>query len=88
MGNQETRKSLGSRLVPWICAVAAASLVVEAGSLGSSASAELPMTGDPVLREAQHAETHAEPSDEDLIAVSVQLAVAVLEGARRCSNGG
>jgi penicillin-insensitive murein endopeptidase len=24
------------------------------------------MTGDPVLREAQHAETHAEPSDEDL----------------------
>ena len=24
------------------------------------------MTGDPVLREAQHAETHAEPSDEQL----------------------
>jgi hypothetical protein len=24
------------------------------------------MTGDPVLREAQHAETHAEPSDEEL----------------------
>jgi penicillin-insensitive murein endopeptidase len=37
-----------------------------AGSFGTSASAELPMTGDPVLREAQHAETHAEPTDEDL----------------------
>jgi hypothetical protein len=24
------------------------------------------MTGDPVLREAQHAEAHSEPSDEDL----------------------
>ena len=70
MGHQETQKSLGSRLVPWVCAVAAASLVVEAGSLGSSASAELPMTGDPVLREAQHAETHAEPSDEDLERIS------------------
>ena len=28
------------------------------------------MTGDPVLREAQHAEVHAEPSDEDLEKIS------------------
>ena len=61
---------MGPRVVPWICAVGAASLVVEASSLASSASAELPMTGDPVLREAQHAETHAEPSDEDLARIS------------------
>ena len=52
--------------MPWICALTATSLVWLSGSLGTSASAELPMTGDPVLREAQHAETHAEPSDEDL----------------------
>ncbi|UCF47837.1 MAG: penicillin-insensitive murein endopeptidase [Myxococcales bacterium] len=56
----------GSRLVPWVCAVTATTLVWLSGSFGTSASAELPMNGDPVLREAQHAETHAEPSDEDL----------------------
>lgn len=70
MGNQQTRRNWGSRLVPWLCAAVATTLVVEAGSFGSSASAELPMNGDPVLREAQHAETHAEPSDEDLERIS------------------
>lgn len=49
-----------------ICAVTAAALVWLSGSWGSSAHAELPMTGDTMLREAQHAETHAEPSEEDL----------------------
>ena len=44
--------------------------------MGTSASAELPMTGDPVLREAQHAETHAEPSDEEArILVDVDLSI-------------
>jgi penicillin-insensitive murein endopeptidase len=66
MGNQQSQTGRRSRLVPWICALTATSLVWLSGSLGTSASAELPMTGDPVLREAQHAETHAEPSDEDL----------------------
>ncbi|HSN81494.1 MAG TPA: penicillin-insensitive murein endopeptidase [Polyangiales bacterium] len=55
-----------SRLVPWLCALAATSMVWLSGSFGTSASAELPMTADPILREAQHAESHAEPSDEDL----------------------
>jgi penicillin-insensitive murein endopeptidase len=41
-----------------------------AGSFGTSASAELPMTGDSVLREAQHADAHAEPSDDDLEKIS------------------
>lgn len=49
-----------------VCALTATSLVWLSGSFGTSASAELPITGDPVLREAQHAETHAEPSDDDL----------------------
>ena len=70
MGMKESATRLGSRLVPWICAVAATSLVWVAGSFGTSASAELPMTGDSVLREAQHAEAHAEPSDEDLEKIS------------------
>jgi len=55
-----------SRLVPWVCALAATSMVWLSGSFGTSASAELPMTADPILREAQHAESHTEPSDEDL----------------------
>ncbi len=66
MGNWHTQSGKGSRLVPWVCAAIATSLVWLSGSFGTSASAELPMTGNPVLREAQHAETHAEPSDEDL----------------------
>lgn len=70
MGNQRTSRNKGSRLVPWLCAVAATSLVWVAGSFGTSASAELPMTGDPVLREAQHAEAHTEPSNEDLERIS------------------
>ena len=70
MGMKESATRLGSLLVPWICAVAATSLVWVAGSFGTSASAELPMTGDSVLREAQHAEAHAEPSDEDLEKIS------------------
>ncbi len=70
MGNRSTEKSKGSRLVPWLCGLVAASLVWVAGSFGTSASAELPMTGDPLLREAQHAEAHAEPSDEDLERIS------------------
>lgn len=52
--------------MPAICVLTAAALVWLSGSWGSSASAELPMMGDPMLREAQHAETHSEPSDEDL----------------------
>ena len=52
--------------MPGLCALIATSLLWLSGSFGTSASAELPMTGDPVLREAQHAETHAEPSDGDL----------------------
>jgi penicillin-insensitive murein endopeptidase len=40
------------------------------GSFGTSASAELPMMADPIMREAQHAENHAEPSDEDLEKIS------------------
>lgn len=36
------------------------------GLSGTFAFAELPMTEDPVLREAHHAETHSEPSDEEL----------------------
>ena len=49
-----------------MCGLTAVSLVWLSGSFGTSASAELPMNGDPVLREAQHAENHAEPSDEEL----------------------
>jgi penicillin-insensitive murein endopeptidase len=66
MGKQHTNGGTRSRLVPWVCGLIAAFLVWLSGSFGTSASAELPMTGDPVLREAQHAESHAEPSDEDL----------------------
>ena len=66
MGKRHSHQSRRSRLVPWICALTATSLVLLSGSFGTTASAELPMTGDSVLREAQHAETHAEPSDEDL----------------------
>ena len=66
MGNQDSQRGTQSRLVPWVCALIATSLVWLSGSFGTSASAELPMTGNPVLREAQHAESHAEPSDADL----------------------
>lgn len=66
MGNSHSETGSQSRLVPWICALTATSMVWLSGSFGTSASAELPMTGDFVLREAHHAETHAEPSDEDL----------------------
>ncbi|MGB5812060.1 MAG: penicillin-insensitive murein endopeptidase [Polyangiales bacterium] len=37
---------------------------------GTFALAELPMTGDPVIREAEHADTHAEPTDEELERIS------------------
>ena len=47
---------------------------------GTSASAELPMTGDPVLREARHAETHAEPSDEDLERIALEEVWTDLNG--------
>ena len=67
MGNREVKRVKGSRLVPSVCALGAMSLVWLSGTF---ALAELPMTGDPVLREAQHAETHAEPSDEDLERIS------------------
>jgi len=70
MGMRDSETSKGSRLVPWICAITATSLVWVAGSFGTSASAELPMTGDSVLREAQHADAHAEPSDDDLEKIS------------------
>jgi len=70
MGMRDSDTSKGSRLVPWICAITATSLVWVAGSFGTSASAELPMTGDSVLREAQHADAHAEPSDDDLEKIS------------------
>ncbi|MGD8823563.1 MAG: penicillin-insensitive murein endopeptidase [Myxococcales bacterium] len=70
MGNEETYANRRTRLVPWLCALAATSLVWLSGSFGTSASAELPMTADPVLREAQHAENHAEPTDEDLDKIS------------------
>jgi penicillin-insensitive murein endopeptidase len=40
------------------------------GSFGTSAAAELPITADPILREAQHAEGHSEPTDEDLEKIS------------------
>ncbi len=70
MGMRESDRSKGSRLVPWICAATATSLVWVAGSFGTYASAELPMTGDSVLREAQHADAHAEPSDTDLEKIS------------------
>lgn len=70
MGMRETQKRIGSRLVPYLCGAIAATLVWTAGSFGGSASAELPMTGDSVLREAQHAESHAEPSDDDLERIS------------------
>ena len=66
MGNQDSQRGARSRLVPWICAAIATSLVCMSGSWGTSASAELPVTGNPILREAQHAESHAEPSDADL----------------------
>lgn len=66
MGNSHSKSGWRSKLVPWICALTATLLVWLSGSFGTSASAELPMTGDSVLRETHHAETHAEPSDEDL----------------------
>lgn len=66
MGNRQTKRNRASRLVPWSCVLAAMTLVWLSGSWGTSASAELPITGDPVLREAQHAESHPEPSDEEL----------------------
>lgn len=37
---------------------------------GTFALAELPMTGDPAMREAEHAEAHAEPTDEELERIS------------------
>ena len=66
MGYGDSQRGKRSRLVPWVCAATATCLVWLSGSFGSSASAELPMTGDLVLREAQHAEKHAEPSDDEL----------------------
>ncbi len=67
MGNEGLNRVRGARLVPGICALLAMSLTWLSGTF---ALAELPMTGDPVLREAQHAEAHAEPTDEDLERIS------------------
>lgn len=61
------RRVTATRLMPWICALGAMSLVWLSGTF---AFAELPMTGDAAMREAQHAETHAEPTDEDLERIS------------------
>jgi len=61
------RRVRASRVVPWICAIGAMSLVWLSGTF---ALAELPMTDDPVFREATHAENHAEPTDEDLERIS------------------
>lgn len=61
------RRVRGSRLVPAGCAIGAMSLVWLSGTF---ALAELPMTGDPVIREALHAESHAEPTEEDLERIS------------------
>lgn len=67
MGNRDMRRVKATRLVPSICALSAMSLVWLSGAVSS---AELPMTGDAVMREAQHAETHSEPTDEDLERIS------------------
>ncbi len=67
MGSGEMKRVKRSKLVPTLCALCAMSLVWLSGTF---ALAELPMTGDPALREAYHAETHAEPSEEDLERIS------------------
>ncbi len=58
----EGNKTRG-RVVPGLCAIAAMSLVWLSGTF---ALAERPAVTDPILLEALHAESHVEPSDEDL----------------------
>lgn len=73
-----------------VCALVAASMIWLSGSVGTSASAELPTTNDAIMQEAQHAEIHAEPSDEDLAKISRMPRTGVpsdLEPARSVSVG-
>lgn len=61
--NRNEGNNTGARVVPFLCAVAAMSLVWLSVTF---ALAERPAATDPILSEALHAEAHSEPSDEDL----------------------
>jgi penicillin-insensitive murein DD-endopeptidase len=68
---QRARKRLASRserfrLVRWISALGVTSMVSLPGSLDTPASAEPAVTDHAIMREAQHAENHTEPSAQDL----------------------